>query len=596
MIYRYNLCRFCRFLSFLLAIAGFIAMWQTQAASESTQIFGKKKTEFLVNQVGYLPLWPKCALLVNAPPNKIREKVHIIDFYSKKSIYEIIPGMSFWDTNSQNRIQVIEFNNFISTGKYYLQSGKTRSFPFEIGPDIYLQPVTTMIRSYYLQRCGVELDDPVTGLKHKACHTEDGLVAHGDSFSPAGQNIPAAGGWHDAGDYGKYVATTTVTIGRLLHVFEQFPEFFHGLALENSTNRQKTNNNGQSAPVLCDFLAEMKVGLEWILRMQRKDGAVYRKLSGASWPDIIPPEKDRQPRYIYGISTPETAKTAAVMAMAARVYRPFDKLFADRCLKSARLAWCYLEIHPEMQVDWCAGDDDGSGGYLCSALDTEKSLKTDKDDRFWAAAELYITTGEKQHQSFILTHIDKFDFTLFEWKDPSSLGMIDLYLSARGKGKLACLVQEKLMRRAADLLKNVCSSAYLVANRRYIWGSNKMTAEDGITLYYAYRLSDNPVYLKAAVEQLNYLFGQNPFNISFVTGIGANPVRHVHHIFARSIGTDIPGLLVGGPNEKAQDNIAPKNKGILSYTDDARSYATNEYAIDYNAALIGLIILLANLS
>ena len=583
MIYRYKLCRFS---VFLLAIAGFIAMWQTHAASESMMVFEKKQTEILVNQVGYLPLWPKTALLVNAHPCKSQEKVKIIDFYSEKLIHEIIPGMPFWDKDSQNGVQIIEFSNFISRGRYYLQFGKTQSFPFEIGPDIYIRPVTTMIRSYYLQRCGVELDDPVTGLKHKACHTEDGLLAHGDAFSPIGQSIPAAGGWHDAGDYGKYVSTTAVTIGRLLHVFEQFPEFFHGLALENASS--------QSAPVLCDFLAEMKVGLEWILRMQRKDGAVYRKLSGASWPDIIPPEKDRQPRYIYGISTPETAKTAAVMAMAARVYRPFDKLFADHCLKSARLAWCYLETHPEMQVNWCAGDDDGSGGYLCSALDTEKSLKTDKDDRFWAAAELYITTGEKQHQSFILTHIDKFNFTLFEWKDPSSLGMIDLYLSARGKGKPACLVQEKLMRRAADLLKNVCSSAYLVANHRYIWGSNKMTAEDGITLYYAYRLSGNSFYLKAAVEQLNYLFGQNPFNISFVTGIGANPVRHVHHIFARSIETDIPGLLVGGPNEKAQDNIAPKNKGILSYIDNARSYATNEYAIDYNAALIGLIILLVN--
>jgi len=581
MIYRYNLCRF---LSFLLAIAGFIAIWQTQAASESTQVFEKKKTEFLVNQVGYLPLWPKCALLVNAPSNKIREKVHIIDFYSKKSIYEIIPGMSFWDTNSQNRIQVIEFNNFISTGRYYLQSGRTQSFPFEIGPDIYMQPVTTMIRSYYLQRCGVELDDPVTGLKHKACHTEDGLVAHGDSFSPAGQNIPAAGGWHDAGDYGKYVATTAVTIGRLLHVFERFPEFFHALTLEN----------GQSTSGLSGFLEEMKVGLEWILRMQRKDGAVYRKLSGASWPDIVPPEKDRQPRYIYGISTPETAKTAAVMAMAARVYRLPDTVFADRCLKSARLAWRYLETNPEMQVDRYAEDDNGSGVYLYSATDTEKSLKKDNDDRFWAAAELFITTGEKRHQSFILTHIDKFDFTLFEWKDPSSLGMIDLYLSTPEKSKLSRRIRKKLMRRASNLLKNVSSSAYLVANHRYIWGSNKIAAEDGITLYYAYRLSGDPVYLKAAVEQLNYLFGHNPFNKSFVTGIGANPVRHVHHIFARSMGMDIPGLLVGGPNEKAQDNIAPKNKGILCYTDDARSYATNEYAIDYNASLIGLIVLLVN--
>jgi endoglucanase len=48
-------------------------------------------------------------------------------------------------------------------------------------------------------------------------------------------------------------------------------------------------------------------------------------------------------------------------------------------------------------------------------------------------------------------------------------------------------------------------------------------------------------------------------------------------------------LFEGGPNEKAQAGVAPKEKGALSYADDARSYATNEYAIDYNASLIALI-------
>ncbi len=47
--------------------------------------------------------------------------------------------------------------------------------------------------------------------------------------------------------------------------------------------------------------------------------------------------------------------------------------------------------------------------------------------------------------------------------------------------------------------------------------------------------------------------------------------------------------MVGGPNAKAEDGIAPKGLGPLSYLDDERSYATNEYAIDYNASVIGLI-------
>jgi endoglucanase len=53
--------------------------------------------------------------------------------------------------------------------------------------------------------------------------------------------------------------------------------------------------------------------------------------------------------------------------------------------------------------------------------------------------------------------------------------------------------------------------------------------------------------------------------------------------------TVIPGLMVGGPNTYAQDGIAPKDLGPLSYIDDARSYASNEYAIDYNAPAIALM-------
>ena len=41
-------------------------------------------------------------------------------------------------------------------------------------------------------------------------------MAHQDEYYSAGKNIAAVGGWHDAGDYGKYVTTTAVTIARLV--------------------------------------------------------------------------------------------------------------------------------------------------------------------------------------------------------------------------------------------------------------------------------------------------------------------------------------------------------------------------------------------
>ncbi|HEY9830823.1 MAG TPA: glycoside hydrolase family 9 protein, partial [Stenomitos sp.] len=137
--------------------------------------------------------------------------------------------------------------------------------------------------------------------------------------------------------------------------------------------------------------------------------------------------------------------------------------------------------------------------------------------------------------------------------------------------------------------QKVNSSGYRLANQDFIWASNKRAAEEGITLLYAYRLTGNPEYMRAAVDQLDYLIGRNHFNKSFITEVGSNSVRNVHHRIAQAKKIVIPGLMVGGPNAQAEDGIAPKGLGPLSYLDDERSYATNEYAIDYNASVIGLM-------
>ncbi len=155
--------------------------------------------------------------------------------------------------------------------------------------------------------------------------------------------------------------------------------------------------------------------------------------------------------------------------------------------------------------------------------------------------------------------------------------------------KLKQHIKEKLMQRADSLMQKLSRSGYRLANDNFIWASNKMAAEEGITLLYAYRITGDRAYFQAAVDQLDYLLGRNHFNKSFITDVGSNSVRNVHHRLAQAKKIVIPGLLVGGPNTRAEDGIAPKGLGILSYIDDDRSYATNEYAIDYNASAIGLM-------
>jgi endoglucanase len=104
----------------------------------------------------------------------------------------------------------------------------------------------------------------------------------------------------------------------------------------------------------------------------------------------------------------------------------------------------------------------------------------------------------------------------------------------------------------------------------------------------------DPRSVRAALDNLHYLFGRNPFSLSWVTRVGANPFKHPHH---RPSGADgqpepWPGLLSGGPNRSRQDPAMQKLPTLppaRMYLDDEASYASNENAINWNAPLVFLL-------
>jgi len=520
-----------------------------------------------VNQIGYRTGLPKRAFLVNAPSDW-PATVALVDANSEETIVSLEAGVAQRDEATGDRVSAVDFSALDREGRYRLRHASAESATFAIGAAVYDVPLAAALHALSLQRCGPALRDPVTGLAHGRCHQEDGIVAHDDGVHRAGDRIDAVGGWHDAGDYGKYVATTAVTVGRLLDAHLR-----HGGAVER-----------------LPLLDEARIGLDWLAAMQRTDGAVHRKLAGATWPGTVLPEADRQPRFVYGVSTPETAKAAAALAMGARAFRSVDPAAAASWLAAARRAWSYLERNPTQIVDLRPGDDDGSGRYVASDLDPEESLTHDRDDRSWAAAELYLATGERRYGDVFASLARRMPWTPFEWKDPSSLGLSAFLLAGRSRDrwKLAGTLGDRRLERAKEALVRSRASGYGLANDRFVWGSNKLAAEEGIILLEAHAATGRRVYLEAAVGQLDWIFGRNPLGLSFVTGFGENAVRFPTHRFAEASGRPIPGLMVGGPNSLAQDGIAPLGLGPLSHVDDARSYSTNENAIDYNASLIGL--------
>lgn len=539
---------------------------------------------FVVNQVGYLPGWSQSAAAIGLAP----DATVFLEGSDGRVMYAWRHPASLRDPDSGKDVTRLSLPA-LNPGHYRLVAQGLPDTRFLVAPDVLSNVQRSLLRAYYLQRCGVALDDPETGLKHPADHLADGVLAHPDAFHPgAGIRIAATGGWHDAGDFGKYVATTAVTTGRLLSLYLDAPQRF-------SVRQTGIPESGNGVPDgVPDILNEARIGLDWMLAMQREDGALYRKLSGAHWPDPIPPDQDDQPRYVYGVSSADTAKAAAAFALASRAWAQLDPALAVRYRGAATRAWQWLQtVHARQYIDAYPGDDSGSGPYVWSEIDSEASLRTDVDDRVWAAAELWLSTGDQQYLRYVERHPEwTGSIAIFEWKNPASLGLLHL-LDAQGKHAVSRALRIRIGRAlqdaAARAYQTALDSGFQLANRRFVWGSNKMDAEEGILLAEAARHGGNSRFLNAAIAQLDFLLGVNPFGKSFVSSIGAQAVQNPAHLWGRAVGRTIPGLLVGGPNDAAQDGVAPGGKKLLSYTDDDRAYSVNEFAIDYNASLLGLI-------
>ncbi|WP_321808805.1 glycoside hydrolase family 9 protein [Burkholderia sp. BCC1993] len=535
---------------------------------------------FAVNQAGYVPAFAHVAAVIGlAPDAPVR-----LEDADGRVLRAWPPAPGRRDPDSGLRVTLLELPP-LPAGRYRLAVQRMPAAVFAVEPDVLGRVQRALLRAFYLQRCGVALDDPETGLAHPADHLADGVLAHDDTAgSQAGHRVDATGGWHDAGDFGKYVATTAVTAARLVSLYLDAPQRF-------TDGQTGIPESGNGVP---DILDEARVGLDWMLAMQRADGALYRKLSGADWPGPMSPERDTQTRYVYGVSSADTAKAAAAFALASRAWAHVDAAVAARYLAAATRAWAWLRtVHARQFVDARPGDDSGSGPYMWSAVDREPSLLTDVDDRIWAAAELWLATGERPYLDYVERHPEWTGrLAIFEWKNPASLGLLHL-LDARGDRAIPVALRARLsraLRQAADeAYRSTRESGFRLANRRLVWGSNKMDAEQGILLAEAARHGGDRRYLRAAVEQLDFLLGVNPFGMAFVSGIGGRSVQHPAHLFGRAAGQTIPGLFVGGPNDAAQDQVAPRGRRLLSYLDDDRAYSVNEFAIDYNASLLGLI-------
>jgi endoglucanase len=542
-----------------------------------------KSVQIKLDQVGYLPGSPKLAA-VTAPAKTFAVK----RASDNAAVFKGELGPASLDADTGDSVQIADFSTLREAGTYFLDvPGVGQSWAFSIRPDVFSRTYYLAMRAFYGQRCGtaVYLGPEFPGYTHPACHLKGKFHA---SSGRQGErdNI---GGWHDAGDYGRYVVNSGISTGTLLWTWEIFGPKILSIKLN-------LPESGNGTP---DILNEARWNLEWMLQMQDEDGGVWHKQTSKHFPGFVMPQDDHLPSEVIGIghepykSTCATADLAAVAAIAARVYQPFDAKFAARNLEAARQAWLWAEKFPNVAFRNPPGVNTGEyGDDACG------------DEKLWAAAELWRTTRDKSYNDYFREHYAEFRPTLDRpapegWKDVGAMGLWSYALGADKDSDAAIVadIRQHTAEAARAIVESTRKNPYRVSLRArdYVWGSNGVAASYGVELLVANALAPDPSFVETAFDNLHYLLGRNTFSLSWVTQVGANPYRHPHH---RPSGADKnaepwPGLLSGGPNAARQDDVLRTLPAGLPpakvYADDQGSYASNEVAINWQAALVFLL-------
>ena len=544
-----------------------------------------------VNEVGYKCTDEKIATVLSDSTLTVKET------NTDKIVLEGKPKHIGLDEASGDDCYTFDFSEVTLEGNYYIENEqKEKSASFRISSNVYDELTRDMLRCLYYQRCGMELKAENAGIYTRGiCHTEDAIFI--EDFlkgvsSPT--KVDVTGGWHDAGDFGRYVSPAAVSVGHLLYAYELYKD-----KLDIDMNIPDHEEG------VADILTETKYELKWMLKMQKDDGGVYHKVTTLRHPAFVMPEEDKDQLLIYPVSSLATADFAAAMAIAYRVYKGIDDKLSEDALVAARKAFewlCkndYIGFHNPPESNSGEYDDD-----------------YDADERMWAAAELLRsdTAGNvDDYRNMLVKNMSADTNTSdFGWTDVSGLAIMSILTDANHMAgeEIEAKLIKMLYDKADEYADIALSSGYSVALRGedFVWGSNMVVTNRGILLslaaYIARQYKENEgimkcskhdacTYEKVAKAQMDYILGRNALSVSYVTGYGEHAFKNPHNRVTAcdNIDDPMPGWVSGGPfktpcDPAACELIPQGTKPMKCYADVVGSYSTNEITIYWNTSAI----------
>ncbi len=453
---------------------------------------------------------------------------------------------------------------------------------------------------------------------------DDNGAFKGD-LSPLAQHIDAAGGWWDAGDYLKFVQTTSYTVSLMLTGVRDFPD-------EMGVGAGSSN-----------FTDEARFGVQWLLRMWNdRTRTLYYQVGIGDGNDKTISDHDiwRLPqaddhyggtnelyRYIRHrpvfragppgsrISPNLAGRDAAAFGLCFQVFHSTDRRLADRCLRSGEHIFALANTHPT--------------GHLLTAIPWDFYPETQwRDDLELGAVELadavgdpgvplglphrnelyYLRSAARWARAYIATSRRSADtLNLYDVSGLAHYELIRAIVRFGDQRGLAVGPDALLGDLRRELEKAIAIGRRDPFGFGFPWNVED-TASHGFGLAvmaseYA-SLTGSQGYRTLAIRWLGNVLGANAWGSSLVIGDGTKfpdcPQHQVANI-AGSLngrGAVLNGAVVEGPSNAATtgflthmrrcpadrvDSLAPFNSKAV-FRDNVQSYSTVEPAIDLTAS------------
>ena len=570
-----------------------------------------------VNETGFLPYAVKLAV-----SDKDGSFYIVDDNEGKRLDTGVVAIPAGYDETAGHDVYRLDFSGVSDPGIYHIESEEGESSAaFKVEPHVYKTLKNSLLKAFYFRRCGAHLPRRHAGpFERGICHIEK------SRFLGSEEACLLHKGWHDAGDYGRYVSAGAVAAAHMLYAYELFPEAF-----------REAVNIPESENEIPDILNECRYELEFLSEMQDEDGGVHHKVTPFVFSEFIMPEDETCEQFIFPVTSMATADFAAVMCIASRVYAEYDPAFARDCMHQAYMAGQWLAEHPE-NTDFHNPEGCNTGEYKDSS---------DKDERMWAYAELircdheagnkndrsimaasarresrhdrYLKLFREAFAEYVKDHPHSDNRSVddgFGWQDVSAFAAAAVIFDPMNyAGKELREQMTGILKERADEFVNMQEEGYPLSMMKqdFVWGSNMVVSNRaGVMLLAGLALRqkidqklelteeeisalklDIEVYEEAALNQIHYILGMNAMDRSYVTGFGDHAVKNPHNrvTVADRIARPIPGEVSGGPcilladatiKNCADENTPPQK----CYIDDHMSYSTNEVSIYWNSSLL----------